>query len=141
MRFPNKAGNHADTDDILVAELEAAGIEVFRLEALRDSRTTEVATAVRGGLHGWSFERAWYYWVAKGPGIPIDDALDLDMRHGRVARANGDCGCRGPLFWNHGLATGFYHVDSQEGLNALADKIREIVARSSRAMALLEKIK
>ncbi len=138
MKFPNKAGNHEDSDAVLAAELEAAGIEVLCLEALRGSRTTEVATAVRGDLHGWSFERAWYYWKANGPGIPIDEALDLDMRHGRVVRANGDCGCRGPLFWNHGLATGSYHVDSQEGLNALADTIRALVSRHARALALLE---
>lgn len=130
MKFPNKAGTHDDTDDVLAAELEAAGIEVYRLEALRNSRTTEVATAIRGGLHGWSFERAWYYWRANGPGIPIDEATDLDMRHGRVVRANGDCACRGPLFWNKGLATGSYHVDSQEGLNALADTIRGLVNKA-----------
>jgi uroporphyrinogen-III synthase len=47
MRFPNKAGSHADTDDVLTAELEAAGITVRRMEVFRN-RPGEVKTSVLG---------------------------------------------------------------------------------------------
>lgn len=131
MRFPNKAGDHADTDEILAAELEAAGIDVIRLEALRRS-PNEVVTAIRGDLHGWMFVRQWYYWSAHGPGIEIATAQRLQDFHGKTLRANGDCACRGPLFWNKGLATGSYHIDDAAGLKALADAIRELTTHARR---------
>ena len=89
----------------------------------------EVKTSVIGVLHGWEFERAWLYWIAKGLGIEIEAAQRLQDSHGRVVRASGDCACRGPLFWYKGLACGSYHVDSAEGLKALADTIKELVAK------------
>jgi hypothetical protein len=73
--FPNKAGDHADTDDILRAELKAAGIQTlqedagkgidFMADLIRES-SGEVKTSVIGYLHGWEFKRAWYYWTANG---------------------------------------------------------------------------
>jgi hypothetical protein len=128
--FPNRAGDHADTDDVLTAELEKAGITVEKHEFLR-RRNNEVKTAVIGSLHGWSFERAWYYWVAKGPGIELEAAEKLHATHGRSVRVDGHCGCPSPGEWFKGLACGAYHVDDQEGLNALADTIRELVSRLS----------
>lgn len=130
--FPNRAGDHADTDDVLAAELAAAGITVEKHEFLR-RRNREVKTAVIGSLHGWSFERAWYYWVATGPGIELEAAEKLHAAHGRSVRVDGHCGCPSPGEWFKGLACGSYHVDDQEGLNALADTIRELVARLSNA--------
>ena len=129
-RFPNKAGAHADADDVLASELEMAGINVERHEFLR-RRNNEVQTAVIGSLHGWSFERGWYYWIAKGPGIELDAAEKLHSEHGRSVRVDGHCGCPSPLEWFKGLACGAYHVDDQEGLNALAATIRELVSRVS----------
>jgi hypothetical protein len=140
MTFPNKAGDHADTDDILRAELKAAGIPTLQEDAgkppeyLADMlrrNSGEVKTSIIGVLHGWQFKRAWYYWMAEGPGIEISAAERLQETHGTTVRAAGDCACRGPLFWFNGLACGNYHVDSQEGLKALADTIRELVAKSS----------
>jgi hypothetical protein len=139
MRFPNRAGDHADTDDILRAELKAAGIPTlqeaegqppeFMADLLR--RTSgEVKTSVRGCLHGWEFERAWYYWMCSGPGIEIAAAQRLQDEFGQTVRANGDAACRGPRFWFKGLACGSYHVDDAEGLKALADTIRELAARN-----------
>lgn len=139
MGFPNKAGDHADTDDILRAELKAAGIPTLQdegvtsdvmLELLRE-QSGEVKTSVRGCLHGWTFERAWYYWMCKGPGIEIAAAERLQATHGQTVRASGDCACRGPRFWFKGLACGSYHVDDAAGLKALADTIRSLVEGSA----------
>lgn len=136
MSFPNKAGDHADTDDILRAELKAAGIPTlqeaegkgpeFLAELLR-STSGEVKTSVVGSLHGWEFKRAWYYWMCKGPGIELAAADRLQASHGKTVRASGDCACRGPRFWFNGMACGSYHVDDAEGLKALADTIKGIV--------------
>lgn len=126
MSFPNKAGDHADTDEILTAELTAAGIRVNSLEALRNGNG-EVKTAVLGDLHGWTFKRAWYYWVCKGPGIEVGAAEQLHAQHGSTVRVDGHCGCPSPREWFKGLACGHYHVDDVEGLKALADTIRSLV--------------
>lgn len=127
--FSNRAGE-TDTDDAIAAELEAAGIEPNRWEGLRDL-AGEVKTAVRGSLHGWHFERAWYYWMAKGPGIELAAADVLHAAHPDTVRVNGHCGCPSPREQNNGLAIGSYHVDSPAGLKGLADTIKAIVARSA----------
>lgn len=137
-RFPNKAGDHADTDDILRAELAAAGIPTlqeaegkgpdFLADMLR--RTSgEVKTSVIGCLHGWEFKRAWTYWIATGPGIEVDAAERLHAEHGRTVRVEGHCGCPSPREQFKGLACGSYHVDDAAGLKALADTIKELVGR------------
>jgi len=140
LMFPNKAGDHADTDDILRGELKAAGIPTlqeadgkppeYMADMLRRG-SGEVKTSVMGVLHGWEFKRAWYYWMCSGPGIELAAAERLQEDHGTVVRAAGDCACRGPRFWFDGLACGSYHVDSPEGLKALADTIKSLVNRGA----------
>lgn len=140
MRFPNKAGEHEDTDDILTAELKAAGIPtIYEVEPEYDNPSTremfrktsgEVKTSVRGTLHNWVFERAWYYWVAKGPGIDVDTAEKLHATHGQTVRVAGHCGCPSPREWFKGFAVGSYHVDDSEGLKALADVIKSIFEKN-----------
>lgn len=135
--FPNKAGDHADTDDILTAELKAAGIRPWNGEPINDhfkelfrQNSGEVKTSVVGFLHGWEFNRAWYYWMAKGPGIDVDTAEALHKDFGREVRVAGHGGAPSPREHFKGLACGSYHVDSAEGLKALADCIRGLVAKS-----------
>ena len=138
MRFPNKAGDHADTDDVLRAELRAAGIQTlqeaegkppeYMADMLRRN-SGEVKTSVIGVLHGWEFKRAWYYWMASGPGIEVEAAERLHAAHGQTVRVTGHCGCPSPREWFKGLACGGYHVDDSEGLRALVDCIRALVAR------------
>ena len=109
-------------------ELIAAGIELF--EGFK--REGEVPTKVRGSLHGWLFTRAWRYWIAEGPGIPpYPYANSLHKAHGNEVRVDGNCTCPSPLEWSHGLAIGHYHVDSAEGLKALADTLGRIVQEAS----------
>jgi hypothetical protein len=128
MNLPNYAGRD-DVDSELIDELTLAGISVNVYEFLRKS-SGEVKTAVIGGLHGWSFRRAWSYWIATGPGIPIDDAMVLHEKHGKVVRADGHCGSPSPFEMFYGLGCGSYHVDSLIGLKALADTIKQVVARA-----------
>ncbi len=107
-------------------ELDIAGIDVTALpEVCRKSG--EVKTIIVGSYAGWTFTRAWRYWIAKGPGIPVTEATKLHERHGNVTRVDGHCGCPSPLEQNKGLATGFYHIDAQEGLNALKQTLERVV--------------
>lgn len=121
--FTNLAGVENTSDAQCAAELEAAGIEVLRIPIRSNG---EVKTNVLGGLNSWSFRRAWYYWVAEGPGIPPDIAEELHAEHGKAVRVDGHCGCPSPTEWFKGFAVGRYHVDTQDGLNALAAVIRRI---------------
>ncbi len=105
------------------AELDAARINVHSWPQVLSG---EVPSKVVGGLSGWHFERRWYYWVAEGPGIPPDIAERLHATHGQEVRVEGHCGCPSPREWRKGFAIGSYHVDTQEGLNALADTQRSI---------------
>ena len=124
--FPNYAGRD-DVDDLLKKELSDAGIDVHEHEFLRD-RGREVKTSIEGCLcNMWIFDRAWYYWVAKGPGIPPKYSNSLYETHGEVVRVNGHCGCLSPTDQFKGFAVGCYHVDTAEGLKALADTIKQVV--------------
>jgi len=111
------------------AELEAAGIAVSEYDIF--AKHGEVPSKAVGGLASWGFQRAWYYWIAEGPGIPPDIAEKLHATHGKDVRVDGHCGCPSPLEWHKGFAVGRYHVDTQEGLNALAATIREVIASYS----------
>jgi hypothetical protein len=143
MGFPNKAGDHADTDDILRAELKGAGIPTMQeaegkppeycAKLMRDM-SGEVKTSVMGVLHGWTFKRAWYYWMAEGPGIEVEAAEALHATHGQQVRVAGHCGCPSPREWYKGLGCGDYHVDTPDGLKALADTIKRLVARSEEVL-------
>ena len=128
----NLAG-HPNPDDICAAELAEAGIPVERLpQCMRESRG-EVKSIVIGSLHGWSFVRYWYYWVAKGPGIPPVYANRLHETHGQQCRVAGHCGCPSPLEWYKGFAVPDYHVDTADGLKALAGTIKLVVEEAARS--------
>lgn len=128
MHFQNFAGRD-DVDPELKDELTAAGIEVCDLGPVAKAICrSEVTTGILGGLHGWLFERAWTYWVAKGPGLPPVYATPLHEAHGTVVRVDGHCGCPSPLEAAKGLAIGNYHVDTAEGLRALAEALNRCVA-------------
>lgn len=129
----NFAGR-ADVDTDCEGELAFAGITVEKLPEICRKNQGEVKTIIVGTLHGWVFERAWRYWVCKGPGIPLDAAMALHARSGRVVRVDGHCGCPSPLEWFHGLGTGAYHVDTVYGLKDLADTIKAVVEQSNRKL-------
>lgn len=114
-----------EVQETVRAELTEAGINICDMDFFLDS-CGEVPTSIIGIQCRWQFQRAWYYWVAKGPGIPVEKAEEFDKQWGKVVRADGDCGCRGPLFWNEGFGTDSYHIHSQEGLNAFVKLLKEI---------------
>lgn len=119
-KFPNLAGKQ--DDDTPEFELHAAGIEAVKLpEACRYG---EPKTIIIGQLAGWSFKRAWYYWVAEGPGIEVVTAEQLHAEHGSDVRVDGHCAAPSPREWFKGLSCGHYHVDTHRGLRALADAIK-----------------
>lgn len=144
--FPNRAGDKPDNDSLLRAELRAAGIPTIQdvlgkgddylLEMFRE-QSGEVVTGVFGELHGWSFKRAWYYWVAQGPGIDVETAEKLHAEFGKVVRVDGDCSSPSPRERFKGFGCGSYHVDTPEGLKALADVIKSVVERSQAKQALV----
>lgn len=134
--FPNYAGKgEADgIDGILDAELEAAGIPVApRFETLRGKIGCEINTVSCGQIGPWFFERYWYYWKAKGPGIPPDDAEALHATHGRECRVDGHCCCPSPREYFGGFAVGHYHIYTLAGLKALADTIKGVMDRNATA--------
>lgn len=140
--FPNLAGgrvqNRTELDDSVIrerceqvdatcrAELEAAGIDVAELDLLRYDK--EVPTAVLGqvGDTGWSFTRGWYYWIAKGPGIPPQYASLLHHLHGKECRVEGHGLAPDPIDYCGGFGVGQYHVDTPRGLDALAHTLKQV---------------
>ena len=108
-----------DCDVYIRAELLLADIT-----AVAVGRTTcEVPYSVIGRHRGWTFTRAWYYWVCRadpGKALPSKSAKTLSDRYHKEIWIDGHCGC--PEFdeTQHGPAVGLYHVDTVEGLRALA---------------------
>lgn len=135
--FPNLARREpfdlatvAEVTALCEAELTAAGIKVNVIPAFPGARG-EVPANVVGSLSMWLFERRWYYWSAHGPGLPVDVAEKLHATHGTQARVAGHCGCPSPREWYKGFGIGDYHIDTPEGLKALADALRSIYDESA----------
>lgn len=136
--FTNLAGHVAEAaDEQCRKELNIAGIDVTALpEFVRQKG--EVKTIIIGSCAGWTFTRAWRYWVADGPGIPVVEATNLYERHGNVTRVDGHAGCLSPLEHFKGLGTGSYHVDAQEGLTALRDMLSLVVRLHGPTVHIME---
>ena len=101
-------------------------IPVYRMpEILRDSRGEVKTIIINDIFYGWKFERAWYYWRVEGPGLPLEYAVSLHEKYGNVVRVAGHCGCPSPMEWGFGMPIPSYHVDTAEGLKALADAIKQ----------------
>jgi hypothetical protein len=130
--FPNMARRKPVDEETIslvnaacLLELASAGIEAEGPASWLADKS-EVPFHYLGNLHLWSFRRAWYYWIAKGPGIPADKAQAFHEIWGTQVRVDGHCGCPSPLEWFKGFSVGHYHIDTQEGLNAFADLLRSI---------------
>jgi hypothetical protein len=122
--FPNVAGLGRDrpteVDEVLVGELLGADIEWMNA----DSRYGEPQTLVVGACRGWTFHRAWYYWMASGPTLPLEYATPLHEKFGKSVRVEGHCGCPSPEEYCGVRGVSSYHVDNSEGLKALAETIK-----------------
>lgn len=88
----NLAGD-VDCDREIRRELTRARIDIVKGER----STHEVAASLTGKLGPFTFQRAWYYWVAKGP-TPLDAARELfaDPVGKTDVRVAGHCGCPPP---------------------------------------------
>lgn len=91
----NLAGNK-DCDREIRRELARARIDV--VEGGGDGKH-EVPATVTGKLRGWTFKRAWYYWVAEGQ-LPLAVAQQLyaDPIGKTDIRVAGHCGCPPPEY-------------------------------------------
>lgn len=121
----NLAGTK-DCDDYTHQELEQAGIEIRRFPI----SSGEVPSKLIGYLNGWIFTRAWRYWVAEANDtmLRFEFADGLHERYGNEVRVDGHCGAPAPRDWfdkpwHFGVM--LYHVDTQGGLGALAEAIRQ----------------
>ena len=120
----NYAG-YNDKDTEIANELKEAGITAAYLPEAERKNQGEVQTVTYGFLYGWTFRRAWYYWVATakdGSAIPYEIAIRINDKIGRELRVDGYSG--GKIPDRYGV--GSYHIDSQEALNVLADTIKKI---------------
>lgn len=128
--FINLAGAKGENaDTVCIAELQAAGIKSTKMEVLR-SKEAEVRTAVMGEVGYWGFTRVWNYWVAEGPALPLNVAKKLHKKIGKEVRVEGHCGAPDPFEYCGGFGVGTYHIDTQEGLKALADAIKSVIAKA-----------
>lgn len=125
--------NLAGTGDNETArkELEEAGLEVFDM-GFASTTGNECKLSVMGHLGPWTFKRAWYYWCASGPGISLEHAEPFNEKWGTEVRVGGHAGGSDPRDHYKGFAVTDYHIDSQEGLNAFAELLKEIMEKSSR---------
>lgn len=118
-RRGNDSSVWLEVDSAVNNELRNAGIpSVGPHDWLRHNR--EVPAGYMGELCMWGFRRAWYYWIASGPGIPADKAEEFHKTWGT------HCGCPSPIEYCHGFSIGQYHIDTQEGLKAFAELLRSI---------------
>jgi hypothetical protein len=128
-KMENLAGVKGCDEQIRI-ELERAGLKPVKQELAR----SEVPYTLIGKVGNWTLTRAWYYWVAvaDGNGIPLKEATEMHEKqypdemfdsHSRVGkygnkiRVTGHCGCPPPKEWEENGFIGFYHIDSQAGLN------------------------
>jgi len=118
-------------DFYIKQELEEAGIEVTEIGI---PYNREVPSAITGRLHGWSFMRAWYYWVAKADEatcLPFNLADELYILD-KTVRVAGHCAAPAPREWYkqpYHVGVPLYHVDTQVGLNLLVQYITRHAAR------------
>ena len=128
--FPNLAcrsnpddGTVAEVNRQVEQELREAGIRPFDVEITSKG---EVPTRFIGLAHRWSFERAWYYYRPKGPGIPPLEAEEFHKQWGKQVRVEGNCGCPSPLEYCQGFAVGSYHIDTPEGLKGFVELLARV---------------
>ena len=103
-------------------ELNAAGVPL----TIVDPGRGEVQSMAGGELHGWTFDRRWYYWAAHTTTNPVPaDIATRAWTSAGDARINGHCGnpaVAGPVY--------SYHIDSAIGLALVVRAIREAHERA-----------
>jgi hypothetical protein len=125
----NLAGDK-DADKFVREELWLAGIPMEN-----EVSKGEVPYNTIGKINGWTFRRAWYYWIVSIPdgekGLPLDIAMELHLRKnptddseimGNSIRSGGHCGCPSPKEYG---AQPIYDEELNNKLMALGYKMKK----------------
>jgi hypothetical protein len=124
----NLAGNK-ECDEVIAQELERARIDAVRGERRRN----EVAASITGKLGPFTFVRAWYYWMVRGP-VPLAIAKEIQADPvGADIRVAGMSGGDAPERWlstvtvkgRREQCVTSYDIDTEVGLRLFADVIRK----------------
>ena len=103
-------------DDRIKEELQIANIPVFRLPSYMN---TEVKTKYIGLLNGFTFYRAWNYWVCEGD-MPLDIADEIYKKYKELnIRAGGHCGNVSPITQSYNP---IYKKEMKEYLDKVGQK-------------------
>ena len=91
----NLAG-HPKATAICAVELQQAGVPVELLATPYGEPKSDIG----GRLGDFTFRRAWYYWVVRGP-MPLAqaEATHADPVGALDVRVAGHCGCPAPAKW------------------------------------------
>lgn len=119
---------HAN-DAVIIDELLVAGIPPQHIE-WPFSGSTKAFTHVSGLLHGWTFHRDWYFWIAKGPGIDVIAAENLHEQFGKELRVDGLTEAPSPRDHFKGFGCGHYQIDTPRALKALAETLNHVADMS-----------
>ena len=137
--FENRAGHGkrdpSETDVAAKNELCAAGITDVQKMPEFMRHNGEVGTVIIGQVGPWMFQRAWCYWIATGPGIPVEVAEELYEAHRSTMFVEGHCGLPSPREECEGFGVGMYHVYTHEALRDLVLAIDSIRTRNVIVMA------
>jgi len=80
-------------DDTIKLELREAGIPIHKFFG---QHKNEVPWTYTGELFGWTFQRAWYYWIAIGR-LPLPVARYMHEQDvEKSIRVSGHCGAPAP---------------------------------------------
>lgn len=114
------------TDSLIMVELAKARIPAW---SVKKTSHGEVKSTIVGILQSHDqdvvFDRLWYYWtVTLRRPLPVPMAQTLNDRCGSSVRLNGGACIEGDVFRHCQQGAYSYHVDSQEGLNALVVALR-----------------
>jgi len=126
-------------DSTTFSELKEAKIDLIISDSFSNY---EVKTKNRGILNGWIFRRAWYYWIAETKTNPISFkvAEKLHEEYGKEIRVAGYAGGISPKEWysdEYRNGVFHYHIDTQKGLNKLAEVIKKGWSQKKRNSEML----
>jgi len=119
----NLAGDK-NCDETIRRELTVARIDIVEVPP---HSNREVPYTLEGKLGDFTFHRAWYYWVAKGP-MPLKNALELyaDPAGRTDVRVAGHCGCPPPekpwITWKDDEGNEIIHMKEKAQFDAFIAK-------------------
>lgn len=121
---------------VVCVELAKAGVTSFQGTSVREREVGADVVGILTFQNGQEvlFVRGWYYWeVYFYEPMPYDAACELNTHWGKQVRVDGGAGGRELSALCKQLGGVYtYHVDTQEGLNALVQAIDAVCAFGAR---------